>query len=243
VTGTFSDGLDEVWRARALHRDELGHGALAGPLLAAVESDLLLALGRGNQARAVAYGPHRDHPLLRVTQARLALLTGDAGEALRLATDSAWERRALARGRIEMLLIRAVAAHRTDDDNAARAAFTRAVDAARSASTLRPFRTIPDEDLHALAAGLSAARELLASPALQARPEIFPATVALIVLTPREQELLERLAGNLTRQQIANSLRTSLNTVKVQLRGLFKKLDVESRADAVARGRAYGLLR
>jgi DNA-binding CsgD family transcriptional regulator len=178
-----------------------------------------------------------------VTQARLALLTGDAGEALRLATDSAWERRALARGRIEMLLIRAVAAHRTDDDNAARAAFTRAVDAARSASTLRPFRTIPDEDLHALAAGLSAARELLASPALQARPEIFPATVALIVLTPREQELLERLAGNLTRQQIANSLRTSLNTVKVQLRGLFKKLDVESRADAVARGRAYGLLR
>lgn len=243
VTGTFSEGLDEVLRARALHRSELGHGALAGPMLAAAESDLLLALGRGNQARAAAYGIHRDHHLLRVSQARLALLTGEAGEALRLATDSNWDRRAFARDRVEMLLIHAVAAHRIGDDAGARAPFTRATDAARSSGILRPFRAVPLEDLHALAVDVPAAQQLLASPALRSRPEIFSAKVALIALTPREQELLERLAGDLTRQQIANSLHISLNTVKVQLRGLFKKLDVETRADAVARGRAYGLLR
>lgn len=243
VTGTFASGLDEVRRARALHRDDLGHGAMAGPLLAAVESDLLLALGRGNQARAVAYGPYRDHHLLRVSQARLALLTGQPDEALRLATDSAWERRTFARSRVEMLLIHAVAAYRIGDAPAAQAALTRAVDAARFSGTLRPFRTVPLDDLHTLAVGIPAAEEMLASPALQGRRQIFTEDVALISLTPREQQLLECLAGDLTRQQIANSLHISLNTIKVQLRGLFRKLDVESRADAVARGRAYGLIR
>jgi LuxR family transcriptional regulator, maltose regulon positive regulatory protein len=243
VTGALSDGLDQVRRARSLHREELGHGALAGPMLAAAETDFLLALGRGNQARAVANGQHANHPFLRVSQARIALFTGQPQEALRLATDSAWDRRAMPRNRLDMLLVHAIAAARTGQSRAAVTALQRAVDAARASGSLRPFRTVPRDELANLAAELPDAATLLADPGLGAQRDLFPASVALIALTRREQELLEQLSGALTRQQIANSLRISFNTVKVQLRGLYRKLDVESRADAVARGREYGLLR
>jgi DNA-binding NarL/FixJ family response regulator len=109
--------------------------------------------------------------------------------------------------------------------------------------SLRAFRTVPVAEIAEFVDDVPEVREVLAEAAVSVHVELFPARVTLVTLTPREQQLLEQLAGDLTRQQIANSFRVSFNTIKVQLRGLYRKLDVESRADAIARGREYGLLR
>jgi LuxR family maltose regulon positive regulatory protein len=54
--------------------------------------------------------------------------------------------------------------------------------------------------------------------------------------------VLHRLTGRQTQQEIAADLHVSRNTVKTQVRSLFDKLGVTSRAEAVARARELGLL-
>ena len=62
------------------------------------------------------------------------------------------------------------------------------------------------------------------------------------VLTNREREILALLADGLANKQIAARLGISKNTVKTHLELLFEKLDVSSRAEAVATGVRRGLL-
>ena len=57
-----------------------------------------------------------------------------------------------------------------------------------------------------------------------------------------ELAVLRGLATGLSRREIGAQLYISLNTVKTHIRELYRKLDVTSRADAVARADALGLL-
>ncbi len=50
------------------------------------------------------------------------------------------------------------------------------------------------------------------------------------------------MATGLSRREIGAQLYISLNTFKTHTRELYRKLDVTSRADAVARAKALGLL-
>jgi LuxR family maltose regulon positive regulatory protein len=50
------------------------------------------------------------------------------------------------------------------------------------------------------------------------------------------------LPGPLRRDEIAEALHVSLNTAKAHLAGLYAKLGVSSRTDAVTRARQLGLL-
>jgi LuxR family maltose regulon positive regulatory protein len=61
-------------------------------------------------------------------------------------------------------------------------------------------------------------------------------------LTAKELEVLRLLATRLSRREIGQRLYVSLNTVKTHQRALYRKLGVECRAAAVARGRELGLL-
>jgi DNA-binding NarL/FixJ family response regulator len=67
-------------------------------------------------------------------------------------------------------------------------------------------------------------------------------TIVGTVLTNREREILALLADGLGNKQIAARLGISTNTVKTHLELLFEKLDVSSRAEAVATGVRRGLL-
>ncbi len=75
----------------------------------------------------------------------------------------------------------------------------------------------------------------LSEPAstLQALPE---------PLTPREQEILERLAAGLTNREIAGQFVISPETVKKHVASISGKLGTSNRTEAVARARELGLL-
>jgi DNA-binding NarL/FixJ family response regulator/signal transduction histidine kinase len=74
---------------------------------------------------------------------------------------------------------------------------------------------------------------------------LFPPTETPVSgnLSPREVELLTRVASGLTNRQIAHRLGITEGTVKRHLRNIFKKLDVTSRIEAVNRATERGLLR
>ncbi|MFD8818052.1 response regulator transcription factor, partial [Streptomyces sp. NPDC059627] len=61
-------------------------------------------------------------------------------------------------------------------------------------------------------------------------------------LSPGEHRVLRALCGPLTLREIAAELYVSRNTVKTQVRAIFRKLDAHDRSGAVARARECGVL-
>ncbi len=62
-----------------------------------------------------------------------------------------------------------------------------------------------------------------------------------VLLTRREQVILSNLSEDVTLEQIATKLFVTRNTVKSQVRSVYRKLGVSTRADAVAWARRAGL--
>jgi len=73
---------------------------------------------------------------------------------------------------------------------------------------------------------------------------ITPATQQPLIepLTERELEVLRLLTDGLSNQEIARQLVIALGTAKTHTASLYRKLDVASRTQAVARARELGLL-
>lgn len=65
--------------------------------------------------------------------------------------------------------------------------------------------------------------------------------VAVWDLAPRELEVLQLLTSGQRNRSIAGALHISENTVKFHIRNLFRKLDVRSRAEAIALAHSAGL--
>jgi LuxR family maltose regulon positive regulatory protein len=61
-------------------------------------------------------------------------------------------------------------------------------------------------------------------------------------LTPKEREVLELLAKNLSNKEIGNALEVGEETIKWHVKNLFVKLDAGSRKQVVARAQLFGLL-
>jgi LuxR family maltose regulon positive regulatory protein len=61
-------------------------------------------------------------------------------------------------------------------------------------------------------------------------------------LTDQEQAVLGFLDSDLTTRQIANELYVSVDTVRSQVRSIYRKLDASRRNDAVRRARHLRLL-
>lgn len=77
---------------------------------------------------------------------------------------------------------------------------------------------------------------------LRERPGAAPRAVPSMVLTPKEREVLEHLARNLSNKEIANAMEVGEETVKWHLKNLFGKLDAGTRKHAVRRAQLLGLL-
>lgn len=63
-----------------------------------------------------------------------------------------------------------------------------------------------------------------------------------VELSDRELAVLRLLRTDLTQREIGDQLYVSFNTVKSHIQSIFRKLDVATRKDAIARARDLGLL-
>lgn len=76
--------------------------------------------------------------------------------------------------------------------------------------------------------------------------ELSPSTLASLFgtdepLTPRERVVLSELSENDTLEDIARRLFVSRNTVKSQVRSVYRKIGVSTRAEAIAWARDAGI--
>ena len=60
-------------------------------------------------------------------------------------------------------------------------------------------------------------------------------------LTPRELVVLAHLSDDVTLDDVARELFVSRNTVKTQVRSVYRKLGISTRAEAVEHARRLGL--
>lgn len=114
---------------------------------------------------------------------------------------------------------------------------TRAVEAGATGYLLKAER--PEElfaAIHAAAAGRTALSAPVASRVMARLRTPRPA------LTPRELDILSHLSRGLTNRDIARSLFISEATVKTHLGRIYEKLDVDTRAGAVAVAKEQRLL-
>ncbi|WP_054245892.1 LuxR C-terminal-related transcriptional regulator [Rhodococcus opacus] len=127
-------------------------------------------------------------------------------------------------------------------DSRAHSALTEALRLAEPQSALRPFHDCGPQIRELLVR--STGRFGVLEPFAERLRASFPRSesAASDMLTPRELELLVELPSWRTAEQIAADLCVSVNTVKTHLRGIYRKLGVTSRRDAIAAAQHNGLL-
>ncbi|GAA3961808.1 LuxR family transcriptional regulator [Actinomadura viridis] len=80
-------------------------------------------------------------------------------------------------------------------------------------------------------------------PGDRAEPSRPDGAVPVERLSPRESDVLQRLAGMMSTEEIAADLCLSVNTIKTHLKNIYRKLGVTRRTEAVRRARSLSLLR
>jgi LuxR family maltose regulon positive regulatory protein len=233
-------GLQLLSAARVAHAAQAS-GRAAQALLGAAGTNLLLGLGQGSEAAALLSRLPAGHPVLRAPRARVALLGGDPAGALRELTAGRLEDHAHGRSAVEATLLAALAHLRLDRVPEAAAELARSVAAVGETGVVRPFRLLAREDLAALVGAAPAGQHLLVDPRLPERP-VFPAAASLVSLTGRERLVLEHLDTGLVPAQIAAQLVLSPNTIKSQVRSIYKKLGASSRDEALTIAHRSGIL-
>jgi LuxR family maltose regulon positive regulatory protein len=250
----------------SLHRAKLarvlGDEALAAALLA--ETRLLYpdadaavrqVLGEEAVAQSLRFDPSTTDALLReldqgrvttrVLRARLALLAKDARMARALLADLPPP--TTRRARAERGVLRGLSLLETDVDGAN----TALRDALDAAEPERLIRTIVDQlGVHKLLLSFAPdarqerfLEELITATSHVVGPVRAPVMTTLIdPLSAREVEVLRYWCSRMTYREIAAALYVSLNTLKTHVRTVYRKLDVESRADAVDAGRRLGVI-
>ena len=101
-----------------------------------------------------------------------------------------------------------------------------------AAYVLKLLTAFPSTEIHPVRSGEDTRREEAGS---SHSPLLEP-------LTTREQDVLELLAAGLSNAEIAARLIVTVGTVKTHIKGIYSKLGVHSRTQAIVRAREIGLL-
>ncbi|WP_238588597.1 LuxR C-terminal-related transcriptional regulator [Rhodococcus pyridinivorans] len=206
---------------------------ISAVLVDAARADLHLALGEAGAARELLDGS--THPLTAPARARLRLLGGDPGGAEVIVHRGDAAREHCPAVGAELALIGSVAALRLGRRTDARRHLQRAVVLAEHAGVTRPFVGVPPSAVRDI---LSLGVELpIDLDSAMAEYGVFREIRVVVRLTPRERAVLDALLAGGTASTIAKEQFVTLNTVKTQLRSLYRKLGVHSREEAIAQAR------
>jgi LuxR family transcriptional regulator, maltose regulon positive regulatory protein len=193
----------------------------------------------------------RERGEIRIAAAALQLAQGDPRAALAalapvqelLVAEDYW---GLWRSRADVL--EAMARDALGDPDAAGAALERALDLSERSGDLTPFLLYPASGLLERHARRRTAHPALIADILSLLAGRTPAPPPagppppLEPLSNSEIRVLRYLPTNLPASQIAGELYVSVHTVKAHMKHLYAKLGTHTRAEAVARARALGLL-
>ena len=230
IGGHPGRGLAHLDQAAGARGPE-GRSAAVRATLSSVRSVLELALGHPESAEAVL---ERDAPEIytRIGIARTQLYLGRHGAALQqlrpLANTTLSTRR-----RAEAVALEAAALLRFSSEDRVRAVIDHLGAMLEQSGLLVALALLPAADLarvtHALAE-LGYGEAL----ALDRLRTLLPGTGPDISLTRRETAVLSTLMQHPSHSAIAAQLNVSVNTVKSQLRSVYRKLGVSTRDEAIA---------
>lgn len=209
-----------------------------GSFLQAARADALVAVRQAPSALAVSRVPEFAGEITAASLTRALLQTGQDAQVTWLASQRLAKNAPSPRVQLELLLVRACACVHLGQDSEAAASLVQAEAVTREHGVRTPWRFIASDDRDRLRAIAPAAVVEM----LDADPPAFHGSLALPRLSRRESLVLARLRTGGSVVQIAKDLMVSSNTVKTQLRSVYRKLGVSNRSEAVRAAIEWGLL-
>lgn len=147
------------------------------------------------------------------------------------------------RDRVATLALAAAAALRAGDEALALNLLRRADDLTGIHGVLAHLVFVPVPDRRALSAAARTAGDGAAAARLDAvTADVMPTRISRIALTSRESVVLAALMATSSREEIGRRLSVSVNTVKTQIRHIYRKLGVNDRAAALRAAIEHQLL-
>ncbi|GAA2392218.1 LuxR family transcriptional regulator [Streptomyces coeruleofuscus] len=239
-------------RAAVEAADPAVSAAVASPWAASHEALIAsaahLAEGRPDEAAEVLQGVSGDQPACVVEAAAIQLAAGRPETAVDLLDSIHTQGGTGPAVTVRAALVRAQAAERAGDTATARRLVAQALLDARRERLRRPFLDagawirplLATAPLDELAGGWLTPGPLRGGEQPAMGTPRSP--LVAVELSGRECDVLERLAGMMSTEEIAADLYVSVNTVKTHLKSVYRKLAVNRRSDAVRRARDLGLL-
>jgi LuxR family maltose regulon positive regulatory protein len=219
-------------------RGREGHSAAARRSLSRVRALLDLARGKTHSAKAVL---QRDAPEDRfethVERARLALVDGRPRDTLRILSQIT-VRPSSARLRASASALRTAALLSTGGEAAALAEAHNLGAQLCDRGLRLPLALLPPADTRAVQELL----QLAAHCPIEPVESVLPETVSGPALTERELIVLRALTSGASLTTIATELGVSPNTIKTQVKSVYRKLGVAGREEAIAAANARHLL-
>ncbi|KZM34344.1 helix-turn-helix transcriptional regulator [Oerskovia enterophila] len=213
--------------------------------LAVARSTLALAAGQGERALSAVRKLSRDDLDVRVAVARAALAQHDHDGALMILAGTQGVAVAGARHRAERLLLLAAAAARSDLGAMAVATAQDAAITLRTSGTRLPLMLVHRDDRLAVAELLRSAGDLQSAELIhgdQHVPDVLPNVVRVVDLSERELVVLQGLVAGADLPLLASRLFVSPNTIKTQIKSIYRKLEVRTKRDAVIAALHKGLV-
>lgn len=236
-------GLRELDEARQLHgMVEPDASTLAGRLVLRAEAKLHLRAGGAGRVIQLAHDQNLDDAAWLATHHAWAHLTvGETHEAIRLASTTLHGSPLPPSEAIELHVVLAVAHLRDGREDRARTWFQRALRLRATPRHAAPFLAMRPQERETLTR-LAGAPSVLPGSTTVASHNAPKVTLATR-LSPREREVLEALGEGCTAESTAERFNVSVNTVRTQIRNIYRKLGVSSRREAITAAHELGLLK
>ncbi|MCU1409615.1 MAG: hypothetical protein JWR04_322 [Rhodoglobus sp.] len=231
--------LDRTW---AEHGDRLVEGSTAQLLLTSDAADLAIILGQLSRAETALEKVPARITWIAVSRARLALLAANPKHALLFILEGQARGRTERYGQLDLAVLRAATELALGRDTDATASLLRAIKQSEKSGVIVPFRLLPQETLEALAALHPDAAAFVARHDLTGTSYLAPYQAVAGALSERELVVLRALDPGATVEQVAKKLFVASNTVKAQLRSIYRKLNVSTRTEALLVAAELGLL-